>query len=293
MLFSRLAALAFGADRAEPRFKGYYIFPRKPAAPMENSMNSESIQQAASYVQSLKLPPKPRVARRENRGGAPVSRSVVERQAAVVGTDIVSFVAGTDPKLRAAIINCSLLAQLGAKRKVPALEGVQSWYNAYFEILQQLGWAIQSRGFSEHHEGGDEFESHRAILSIATTLLGSATPAFAIVQSTLESMKDLADGSWVTIFQRESQTARAAHFQVTVAEPAAHGGVTTSLMAFDFSATKNVTQFLFFKFRSVDVKLLYSSGRVVIDRDLLVGLAPAIATRVGDYVQSYVANIPI
>jgi hypothetical protein len=114
-----------------------------------------------------------------------------------------------------------------------------------------------------------------------------------VVASTLESLHELSQGTWVTIFQRESQSAKAARFQVTVAEPAPQGGVATSLMAFELAATKTLTQFLFFKFRSVDVELRHSSGRVAIDASLLVGLAPAIAKRVVDYLQSYVANIPI
>jgi hypothetical protein len=204
----------------------------------------------------------------------------------LVGADIVTFVAGTDPSLRAAILNCSLLAQLGAKHKVPSPDDIRNWYDAYFAILRNLGWVIESSGFSEYHVRGREFEARQAILSVATTLLGSATAALAAVASTLESLQESSQGSWVTIFELESQSAKAARFQVTVAQPAPDGGVVTSLMAFELAATKTLTQVLFFKFRSVDAKLRHSSGRVEINAKLLVGLAPAIAERVEDYVRS-------
>jgi len=106
-------------------------------------------------------------------------------------------------------------------------------------------------------------------------------------------MKAMSMGPWMTIFQQESQAAKAARFQVTVAEPVSQGGVVTSLMAFELNATTTLTQVLFFKFRSVDVKLRHSSGRVAIDGNLLAGLAPTIAKKVAVYVQSYVENIPI
>jgi hypothetical protein len=258
-------------------------------------MTMQSIQHAAAFVDGLELPPKPKP--RSNRSGAQKSAPEVstdsKQQAMVVGADIISFVAGTDPKLRSAIMNSSLLAQLAANRKVPLRDDVRSWYEAYFDILGQLGWIIQDRGFSEHGKTGDDFEANQAILSVATALLGASSTALMVVESTLESMKEMSKGPWMTIFQQESQTAKAARFQVTVAEPASHDGVVISLMAFELNTKINLTQVLFFKFRSVDVKLRHSSGRVAIDKNLLIDIAPRIAKRVADYVQSYVENIPI
>ena len=256
-------------------------------------MKSQSVQKAAAFVDGLELPPKPRTRRSGSRKFAADVIADTKPQAMVVGADIVSFVAGTDPGLRSAIMNCALLAQLAANRKVPTREDVRKWYEAYFDILGQLGWVLQDRGFSEHRESGDDFEAHQAILSVAATLLGPASTALAVVESTLGSMKAMSKGQWMTIFQRESQAAKAARFQVTVAEPVSQGGAVISLMAFELDATTTLTQVLFFKFRSVDVKLRHSSGRVAIDEKLLAGLSATIAKKVADYVQSYVENIPI
>lgn len=254
---------------------------------------SQSVGQATAWVEGLELPPKPR----SRRGGSPKTApdiiGATKEQAMVVGSDIVSFVAGTDPTLRTAIINCSLLAQLAANRRVPSRDDVRNWYKAYFDVLQQLGWVIQDRGFSEHRETGDDFEAHQAMLSVAAVVFGPATTALAIVQSTLAAMKAMSKGPWMTIFQQESQGAKAARFQVTVAEPASQGGAVVSLMAFELDARTTLTQVLFFKFRSVDVTLRHSSGRVAIDGNLLGALAPTIAKKVADYAQSYIENIPI
>jgi hypothetical protein len=258
---------------------------------MGQSMGTPRVQEAMAFVEGLALPPPGR-----RRGGKKaVSDPIAEtkKQAMVVGADIVSFVTGTDPRLRTAIMHCALLAQLAANRKVPSREDIRSWYKSYFDVLEQLGWAIQDRGFSDHHEKGDDFEAHQAILSVAATVLGPAPAALEVVKSTLTAMKATAKGSWMTIFQQESEAAKAARFQVTVAEPANRGGVVVSLMAFELDETTSLTQVLFFKFRSIDVRLRHSSGRVAIDTDLLAAVAPSIARRVGDYVQNYVENIPI
>jgi hypothetical protein len=255
-------------------------------------MKSHPVQQTEAFIDGLELPPKPR-ARSGSRKTTTEAIAKAKQQAVVVGADIISFVSGTDPTLRTAIMHSALLAQLAANRKVPSRDDIRAWYEAYFDVLVQLGWAIQDRGFSEHHEAGDDFEAHQAILAVAASVLGPASTALVVVQSTLESMKAMAKGSWMTLFQHESQAAKAARFQVTVAEPVNSGGVIVSLMAFDLAATTRLTQVLFFKFRSVDVKLRHSSGRVAIDVNLLGAVEQAIAKKVNDYVQNYVEDIPI
>ena len=68
-----------------------------------------------------------------------------------------------------------LLAQLVAKKKTSDPNQIYAWYNAYFDVLTHIGWVVQDQGFAEYHESSDNFEAHRAILAIATTLLGSSS----------------------------------------------------------------------------------------------------------------------
>ena len=249
--------------------------------------------EAAAFVESLDLPPAPRV----KRGSAESAQSDIfeetRNQVMVVGSDIVSFVAGLDPKLREAIVNCSLIAQLAANRRVQDRSDVRQWYETYFDTLTHLGWATQDRGFSEHHEAGEQFEANKALLSVAAVILGPGTTAFAIVESTLNSMESMSDGPWMTIFRRESQAANAARFQVTVAEPRSDGGSKLSLMAFELNAMSTITQVLFFKFRSTAVTLRHASGQVAIDAKLLMEIHPQIAQRVLAYRRSFVEALPI
>jgi hypothetical protein len=263
---------------------------------------SQRVAEGMAFVEGLELPYLERSRGRGSATGTPHVFDQTKNQAMVVGADIVSFVTGTELGLRTAIMNCSLLAQLAATRKVQELaatgkvqsrEDTRSWYEAYFDILGSLGWVVQDRGFSEHREVGDDFEAHQSILSVAAVVLGPATTALAVVQSTLAGMKSMSKGSWMSIFKRESQAAKAARFQVTVAEPSSQGGSVVSLMAFELNAKATLTQVLFFKFRSTDITLRHSSGRVTIDSELLAGTAPVIAKRVADYTQDYVENIPI
>src|SRR5262245_18878172 len=70
----------------------------------------------------------------------------VKHQAAVVGAEVVSFSAKIPAQTREDVANASLLAQLVAKKRVPeptTLASVVAWYNAYFDALSRIGFAIQ------------------------------------------------------------------------------------------------------------------------------------------------------
>src|SRR5262245_47998175 len=116
----------------------------------------ENVERALAFVEALDLPraPKPR---RSFRPGATQVFDMAKNQAMVVGADIVSFIAGVAPEHREIIMNCSLLAQLAANQRVPSHDDIRAWYEAYFDTLTHLGWVMQERGFSEHHEAGDDF----------------------------------------------------------------------------------------------------------------------------------------
>jgi hypothetical protein len=252
----------------------------------------QNIEKALAFIEALELPRAPR----PRRGSAPTATQVfdvTQNQAMVVGADIVSFVAGVQPEQREIIVNCSLLAQLAANRRIPSREDIRAWYEVYFDTLTNLGWAMQERGFSEHHEAGDDFETNQAILSVAAVLLGPGSTALAVVATTLNAMKTMANGPWITVFERESQAAKSARFQVTVAEPGSESGSTISLMAFELDARSTLLQVLFFKFRSADVTLRHASGKVTIETNLLEALRPAITSKVEAFARDYVEALLI
>ena len=124
------------------------------------------------FVRSAKLPPPPPRLR-----GAADADTVDEAleagkaQAAVVGSDLVSFATGVAPQWRQDLINCSLFAQLWAKAEVADPKRIFDWYDAYFGALQQLGWMVQDQGFAVYVETSQNFSAHEAILKVAAGLL--------------------------------------------------------------------------------------------------------------------------
>ena len=230
-------------------------------------MSLSSIERALTYVKKAEVPP----ARHRTRDDATpasvldLSFDSAKNQATVVGSQIISFISGVTVERREAIVNSSLLAQLVATKKVGDPTHIYDWYDAYFDVLTNIGWVVQDRNFAEYHEESKNFEAHKAILAVATALLGAAPTALALVKTTLDALESMDENNpWITIFDRESQRAQTARFQISLAERDPAGQFLVTLMAFGLEAKSTITQVLFFRAKSNDVTLRHYSGSVTI-----------------------------
>ena len=255
-------------------------------------MKSISPDQARRYVSSLKLDDRLRRGAKEA-GTVELNFDQVKNQAAVVGSDIVSFVRGVTTERREDIVNSSLLAQLAAKKQVSDPARIYDWYNAYFDVLTNIGWSVQDRGFATYSETSDNFQAHDAIMKVAASLLGPAAASLAVVQATLDALKSLsADSPWLAIFNRESQSAQTARFQVTVAEQADDDQFLVSLMAFGIEAKATLTQVLFFKFKSSETSLKHYSGKVTINSHVLANVRDLLKNKIAAHAIDYIKALP-
>jgi hypothetical protein len=258
-------------------------------------MTLQLVSKARSFVEVAELPEPPPINFDMPKAPEPALDGAKE-QAAVVGGEVIAFVRGVTPEQRADIVNASLLAQLVAKKKVPGpmtLGGVIAWYDSYFDVLSNIGFAVQDKGFVRYHEKSDSFQAHEAILEVAAVLMAGSPGALALVNTTLKALKKMDEGSpWITMFNRESQSANTARFQIGLAEADATDGLLLSLISFGLEARSNVTQVLFFKFRKNDVTLQHHSGKVTINAALLAAVRPEIAERLVDFAHDYVQRLP-
>jgi hypothetical protein len=214
-------------------------------------------------------------------------------QAMVVGSDIISFMKGVTEERRLDIVNSALLAQLVAKKKVADPGQVFPWYEAYFEALSNIGWVMQEHQFVDHREASQNFDAHQAILTVATTLLGAGAAALTVVKATLDALKSMStDSPFITVFNRESQHAHTARFQISLAEQDDAGQFLVSLMAFVLDANADFTQVLFFRFRQNDVQIRHASGKVTINPAVLEGIREPLKQKLKGFAQDYIAQLP-
>jgi hypothetical protein len=258
---------------------------------------TQTVSQARSFVHQLAIPAAPPALLGGKAAPLDFAFDSAKEQAAVVGSDVVAFIKGITPEQRSDLINATLLAQLAAKKKIPApqdLQGVLDWYTQYFDVLANIGFVIQDTGFAEYDEKADTFEAHEAILDVAKVALAGAPGALAVVIKTLESLKKMdADSPWITLFHRESRSAKTARFQMTLAEADENAGLLVRLMAFGVEAKAAVTQVLFFRFKKNQAKLRHHSGKVTINPTVLAGVRADVAAKIAAHTQAFVAGLDI
>ncbi|MGE3874950.1 MAG: hypothetical protein AB7F74_18520 [Parvibaculaceae bacterium] len=244
---------------------------------------------ALEYVSKVKLPPSSGL----EATVADFDFKKAKDQALVVGSDVVSFVRGVTEERRNDIVNSSLLAQLVATKKVGKGGDVFDWYDEYFDVLGNIGWVVQAREFAKHKETATNLDAHKAILTVATALLGPGATALTVVKSTLDALKAMGEDSpFITLFNRESQHAKTARFQISLAEEEANGRFMVSLMAFALKAKANLTQVLFFRFKKSDVTIKHASGKVTINTEVLASVREPLKQKLLAFTDDFVKKLP-
>ncbi|MGA2051357.1 MAG: hypothetical protein ABSG96_27025 [Terracidiphilus sp.] len=258
-------------------------------------MNFVSVRSALQFIEQSELPPQ-KVDRSELfnlPAGLGVGHESSAQRAVVVGCDIISFVNAVSSERRQALVNSSLLAQLVAKKRVPDSSRIYEWYDAYFDALGNLGWAVQERGFAVHQQTSENFSAHQAILAVAETLLAGAPASLALVKSTLDALRSMDTTSpWITLFARESQNAKSAKFQVSLVNANEPGPFGVTMMAFGLEATSMITQVLFFKAKQSSATLRQYSGKITINTDVLDGIHDAIRKKLLGISEKYILGLP-
>jgi hypothetical protein len=259
-------------------------------------MTQTSETSARDFVAKLQLPSPPARRRGPARAIAPFDFEDAKEQAMVVGSDIVSFVKAVTPQQRKDIVNALLLAQFVAKNEVReprTLAELAAWYERYFDVLSNIGFVIQQTDFREYHDAAKGFKAHEAILEVAGTLLAGAPTALAVLTSTLQALQRAGDNQpWITLFDQESRSANAARFQVSTVAGDESGAV-IFLNAFGLEATADLTQVLFFRFHSNEVKIQYNEGKATIVAQVLGAVREPIAEKIAAHANRYIAGLPV
>ena len=191
---------------------------------------------ARAFVQAIEMPSRMREA---VVGTKPLDFDQLKNQAAVVGSEVVSFVMGITAERRQDVVNATLLAQ-------------------------------------------------------SAVVLGAAPTALAVVTATIEAMKSTdEDSPWITIFDRESRSARSARFQVTLAEQDEPGQFMVTTMALALEAESTITQVLLFKIWKNRMSLKHCSGKVTINEDVLASVRDDIKQKLADRTAGYVDALDI
>lgn len=215
-------------------------------------------------------------------------------QAVVVGSGVVTFAQGVPPERRLAVTNSLLLAQLVARHNVPDASNLADWYRQYTSVLANIGWLVETNSTTQTVDNSTDFDTHDAVLSIATTLLGpGAVTALKLVGATLDALSGVDNTKpWLTIFNRETRSVNTSNFQVALAQQTPDGHFVVSIMAFVLKGNTVSTQVLFFRAKQEDVQFSHYASDADIDVTILDSLEPDLSNRVAAHSKAYISQLP-
>ena len=214
--------------------------------------------------------------------------------AVTVGSQIASFGDGLDASLKESVSNGFLFAQQVADKQVQdaANASTEDWYNSYVDVLSRIGWNRENKSHSLKKISGVSTDVHKEIIPIVTAALGPVA-ATATVVRVLEGLQNMNEASpWITLFSKSSQRATANQFQMshTYVED---GVPRISLIAFELSAERKITQVLFFKLSTDSASLSHFETKMSVDKSIFDSVAPIIADRLKERAKDFILNIPL
>ena len=251
------------------------------------------VKKATGFIESIDLRGTPRsIIGQDAADDAGVVFDKAKSQAQVVGSGLFSFATGVDAEVREAISDSALLAQLHANKQVKFEDDPQKWFSTYAEVLANVGWDIQDRGWSDYQADGTDAEVNEKIVDLLTVALGAGATALAVVTSMFAALKGMNPSSpWISLFSREVQKGSVARFQIGLVSVGHDDQVLVNLIACILSADNALTQVLFFKWHKAHAKFRADSMTSSINRASLSDLGPAIRAKTRAYQADYLSSI--
>jgi hypothetical protein len=212
-------------------------------------------------------------------------------QAMIVDKSLISFVSGLSAENRADILESTLLAQLGAKSKVPDEKDVIGWYKAYIEILTKVGWTMEGGEVQQFSAKANVVELQEVIIDILKAAFGA--DFLQIVTRALDGIKSLADSNGkIEAFEKTTHSESNGSFQIGVATQEGDA-VSMNLGTFLITSTSRINHILFIKFTKDETDLQYASGKLTLDQKIYENVRSLVQNKLSGRAVEFVTEIPV
>jgi hypothetical protein len=243
------------------------------------------------FIEGLEIP-RPR----STRAGAvaPTIEFTSDQEVVAVGPQLAEFSDSVSADLRPMISNTMLLAQLAADKATAQSDDVLDWHEKYRDVLSKVGWQVHDAQDQLRVIKDKNLRVHKAIIPVLTALLGNTAAAASMIVTVLKGLEEMdQDSPWITLFERQSQHAKGAKFQLSYVDADPNGEPSIKLLSCAIKAEKTITQVLFFKFSSQRAEMHDRSTQLSTNRDVLAAGKDAISAKVGSFINDFVKGIEI
>ncbi len=204
----------------------------------------------------------------------------------------VAFVSGVSAVQQQDVLNSALLAQLAANHDYDREKQTDQWYARYREVLENVGWVIQSFQFMRYESSGATIRMDKAALEIIAAIAsGNEAEMLTATLSALEKLDP--DSRQMAIFDANGSSNEGGNFQLGTASLDENGNVTMAFGAFYFEATKHEGRFLFWSWETQDINIYSANERVILNEQIYATVRQAVIDKLGPNAQKFVADIEI
>lgn len=247
-------------------------------------MSRLTVEQRLKYIEDLPL------------ADADISPALIggeekKKGAAVDAGSVVSFVANVGLQHRQDLLNSTLYAQLGANAAFKRVDQPVEWYAKYIEILENVGWVIQSFDFTKYDGRSASFEMDTVLLELLAALITEEEEL--VITEAINALKALSeDGKAATIFESSSHDLTKANAQLGVADD--ESGVLFLKMAFFYLHTgQNMTRVLWFTFNSADTEMYKATQTINLNEMIYDEVREKIIEKLGERAKKYIDDLPL
>lgn len=203
---------------------------------------------------------------------------------------LVSFVSGITAANQVAVLNSTLLAQLGADKAFDRWSDPINWYLKYCDILTHEGWDLSQDMFTNYTASGDTFTMDQAILEIITAIVSQNE--LAAIKATLDAAKALSTNGKITVFDRDSTQGKAGSFQIGLVKDTG-GAIAMGLGSLHYTTDTSVTTVLWFKFSKTKTNLEKRTQNCTLNTDAYSKVKDIVEQKLASTNKDFLTNLDV
>lgn len=218
-----------------------------------------------------------------------------DKEASVVGRQIVAFLAGMARENKTAVKRSLLFAEAAADAAFNAKAHPEKWFSEFTRGMATCGWARTGEGYTKYQAREQRFtmdELGVKFLSTAIAALAGPGPAAALLSGiATEAITALKSQQGpLRVFERNANAHNGSDFGIASAIES-DGDVYMALGSAALNSSYSRDNFLFWEWQAQDISIYKASTCWVLDLDAYDDIKEDIKRALGDRARKYISEL--
>jgi len=232
-------------------------------------------------------------------GHSRLTRSLVldpkDKEASVVGRQIVAFLAGMARANNVAVKRSLLFAEAAADAAFGAKEQPEKWFSEFNKWMGLCGWVRSGEGFTRYTAQEQRFTLEELGIKFLSTAIAALTgpgPAAALLSGIAAQAVDAlrAQQGPLRVFERNANSHDGSDFGIASAVESDED-VYLAVGSVAFNSSYSRDNVLFWEWQAQDVSIYKASNFWVLDLDAYDDIKDVIKQKLGDRARTHIAEL--